>query len=812
MAIRNALGTLLRLLVLVLAAGVAGCGGGGGFDSAYKAGESSWQSSTEIFEAQIAGSVGDGPIINARLRVYSNAGALVAEGTSNSKADYNLTVRARGVDFPLVIVADQGIDLVTNAAPDFSLASVIMRPGSGATVNLNPYSTLIVKAAQSAGGVNPERIATATEAVVKHYGFGLNTDLVPDPLFTPMDEHNVHVIVKASETLGEMIRRTRDALITSGTYLDGDDVVKALAADLSDGWVDGRGAHGHDARIAAVANVSSAAVMLEALSNRLHVYGVDATEAMDNAIRIVRPSAPEHINTRNVPISEEAVIQTLVALEAAMLLSSDTRLSEAYAAVATTEIGSTVAQVLPAGIDQLLNDVVTTAAYLYDDDQHDALNDVARGVDAGEFDFGGGTSTSSPGQSDSEPDSSHDTPLKPVDDANSGSGGASDDDLLFPSPAPSDELPAPEDADLKVENKPFAQLWENAGWLLFDGEADLLNTGVPLRELRGSSFTFEAVVQYTDKLDHESWIPVFGSSHGPSYSDTEVLFIGKNSRDDQLHVNIGGVAHFSMNSAGLFDGNERHFALVLDRDASELRLYVDGALVQTRNAVTGSFDGGSELLLGAVGHSQRQRWSGWIGPARVVNTALPHSEFLSPAGPRPNTAPVILGAPSTALVIGNPWSFTPSASDADGDVLTFAIQGKPEWASFDPKTGHLAGTPPAAGSHGPITVSVSDGRATVSLKPFTLQIDEPTVGSATVSWQPPTTRTDGTALSELAGYRVYYGKDENDLTHVVEITNAGQTSQHIENLDAGKWYFAVTALCSKGLESPKSEMGSKTIM
>jgi len=58
---------------------------------------------------------------------------------------------------------------------------------------------------------------------------------------------------------------------------------------------------------------------------------------------------------------------------------------------------------------------------------------------------------------------------------------------------------------------------------------------------------------------------------------------------------------------------------------------------------------------------------------------------------------------------------------------------------------------------------------------------------------------------------VYYGKDRTSLTHVVP-ASAGQISQHIENLEVGTWYFAVTAICSQGLESPKSEIGSKTIM
>ncbi|MFO7903356.1 MAG: fibronectin type III domain-containing protein, partial [Pirellulaceae bacterium] len=172
----------------------------------------------------------------------------------------------------------------------------------------------------------------------------------------------------------------------------------------------------------------------------------------------------------------------------------------------------------------------------------------------------------------------------------------------------------------------------------------------------------------------------------------------------------------------------------------------------------------------------------------------------------------ISGTPETALVVGNPWSFRPTASDPDGDKLTFSIQGKPEWAAFDSRTGKVSGTPTTKGSHSDITITASDGTAKASLKPFALQVDEPTLGTATVSWEPPTTRTDGSTLTDLAGYRVYYGKDAASLTHMVEVPEPGQTSYHVENLDAGTWYFAVTALSSEGLESPKSEIGSKEVM
>ena len=84
--------------------------------------------------------------------------------------------------------------------------------------------------------------------------------------------------------------------------------------------------------------------------------------------------------------------------------------------------------------------------------------------------------------------------------------------------------------------------------------------------------------------------------------------------------------------------------------------------------------------------------------------------------------------------------------------------------------------------------------------------------TAIVSWTPPVQRTDGSALTDLAGYRVYYGKGLNSLTQIIDIRNAGQTSQFIDNLDTGTWYFAVTAYTRDGLESEMSNLGAKRIL
>jgi ABC-type oligopeptide transport system substrate-binding subunit len=84
-------------------------------------------------------------------------------------------------------------------------------------------------------------------------------------------------------------------------------------------------------------------------------------------------------------------------------------------------------------------------------------------------------------------------------------------------------------------------------------------------------------------------------------------------------------------------------------------------------------------------------------------------------------------------------------------------------------------------------------------------------GVATLSWEAPTTTTTGETLTNLAGYKIYYGVDENDLTESVSLNSVGVETYVIENLGAGTWYFAIKAVTSAGAESSLSNIVSKTI-
>jgi predicted phage tail protein len=80
-----------------------------------------------------------------------------------------------------------------------------------------------------------------------------------------------------------------------------------------------------------------------------------------------------------------------------------------------------------------------------------------------------------------------------------------------------------------------------------------------------------------------------------------------------------------------------------------------------------------------------------------------------------------------------------------------------------------------------------------------------------VSWVPPTTNDDGSPLTDLAGYRVAYGRASGDLDQSATVSNASLSSYTVENLASGQWFFAVYAVNSAGIESDISNVANKTI-
>ena len=85
-----------------------------------------------------------------------------------------------------------------------------------------------------------------------------------------------------------------------------------------------------------------------------------------------------------------------------------------------------------------------------------------------------------------------------------------------------------------------------------------------------------------------------------------------------------------------------------------------------------------------------------------------------------------------------------------------------------------------------------------------------TIRSAVLTWTAPTQNVDGSPLTNLTGYKVYWGTAPRTYSANASVSGAGTTS-YTTNLAAGTWYFAVSAVDSTGAESARSNEVSKTV-
>lgn len=170
----------------------------------------------------------------------------------------------------------------------------------------------------------------------------------------------------------------------------------------------------------------------------------------------------------------------------------------------------------------------------------------------------------------------------------------------------------------------------------------------------------------------------------------------------------------------------------------------------------------------------------------------------------------IKGSPVTTATVGQAYSFQPTVASTTSTVastaLKFSIANTPSWAKFDAATGKLSGTPSASqvGTYKGITISVVAGTTTVALPAFSIVVADANPSNVTLSWVPPTENADGSVLVDLKGYKVHYGSASKDYSDTIQVTNAGLTTYVVQNLAAGKYYFAVTAYNSAGQESSLS--------
>lgn len=84
--------------------------------------------------------------------------------------------------------------------------------------------------------------------------------------------------------------------------------------------------------------------------------------------------------------------------------------------------------------------------------------------------------------------------------------------------------------------------------------------------------------------------------------------------------------------------------------------------------------------------------------------------------------------------------------------------------------------------------------------------------TATLSWTAPTQNTDGTALVDLAGFKIYYGQTQSGpYDNIIDLVDPLATTHVIEPLSSGNWFFVATAYNAADIESVVSNEAMKNL-
>jgi len=797
---------------------------------------------------ELSGSVGDGPIVGATVRIVAADGTDLGSMNSDASAGYNITVRTKGKHYPLSIDAEGGTDLVTGLAPDFVLKSVALEPGRKTVSNLNPFSTLAAElAAELPGGLTKENLAIALNRVTTKLNSGLVT-LTGEPVMTrALDAATIAEMVKASETLGETIRRTRDSLVAVGRQVDGDAVVAAIASDLTDGKLDGAGGAKADARIAAVVTVTATQTLLEAIANRLQVNGVDAMGPMDDSIRQVMPSAAG-ATTTEVPVSDAALEQIRVGLAAAKAVMPAPEFDDLEAALAGLDPGISPKQVegiVPREPVELLDNAIIAVADGSQDDL-DTVNGTTRND-------GDTPSTNSPPTISGEPpnvvtegerygfaptvsDPDGDALIFEIANRPAWASFDAGTGELFGTPGAGD---AGTYADITItvsDGEATASLGPFTVQVrqLVTNTAPTIGGSPPASVSEGASYSFTPSANDADGdtltfdiVNLPAWAS-FDTATGrlfgtPSAGDAGVYAdITITVTDGQAQAALGpfaiDVRAVASNRAPVISGSPAtsvNEGAVYEFTPSASDADGDALVFDIANPPSwASFDTATGRLSGTPASDDAGTYENIVISVSDGQDSSSLSAFaITVQAVVTNSAPTISGNPAKAVTEGTQYSFTPDAGDPDGDSLSFSITNKPSWAAFDTGSGRLSGTPQAGdvGSYADIVISVSDGQASASLGAFSITVEAIAMGSVTLSWSPPTENTDGTALTDLAGYRIYWGTTSGSYPNSVSIDNPGVTTYVVENLVPGTYEFVATSYNTSGVESDYSAPATKTV-
>jgi hypothetical protein len=166
--------------------------------------------------------------------------------------------------------------------------------------------------------------------------------------------------------------------------------------------------------------------------------------------------------------------------------------------------------------------------------------------------------------------------------------------------------------------------------------------------------------------------------------------------------------------------------------------------------------------------------------------------------------PSISGAPEPTIEVGQLFTFTPNASDANNDILTFSAKNLPSWMTIDTLSGQLSGTPLEVGLYEDIIITVSDGRFDSVLPEFDLTVLNPTYVTFSGSVQATGEGSDTPIYGSETLIELYIGDKLADSQTVT----SGLQFTMVFSVDESMYKDAVRVIYSGGDDAPLAHLES----
>lgn len=154
-----------------------------------------------------------------------------------------------------------------------------------------------------------------------------------------------------------------------------------------------------------------------------------------------------------------------------------------------------------------------------------------------------------------------------------------------------------------------------------------------------------------------------------------------------------------------------------------------------------------------------------------------------------------------------------AAPDIVGDGGVTTLTWSASNATVCRASGSWSGDRPVTGSEvvGPLTADANFQLSCEGASGNALSLVSVRVADKTLRWQAPTQNVDGSPLTDLAGYRVYWGTTSRSYDGSATIDSPTTTEWEAADLATGEYFFALTAFDSEDNESGYSNEVLKLI-